>query len=243
MYQNNPYMPYMQGDMYPTKPEYMYSPNAYMPDYMTMNMPMPMSMPMAAPIMPMEYPTKPYYMEKMILKEKKCVKVPEVIGRNHCNVLLEQDIPFAPGYPAFEIKDITKVVTDLVLQVCKDKVLINGKLQKNINYKTLECCSKFNCNCTDINVSYGDVRHVHVAIPFNAYIEVPGARIGDSVEIEYAGVEDDCELDILMDPCYVKGCEAPVYKKVREKVIVKIDVKVLRPTQITVEPDCLNICP
>lgn len=251
MYPNNPYGPYMQGDMYSMpRPEYMYGAGNSMPEYMTMGMPManpmmnPMMNPMANPVMPMEYPSKPYYMEnKMPFKEKKCVKVPEVIGRNHCNLLLEQDIPFPPTHPAFEIKDVTKDVKDLILQVCRDKVLINGKLHKNINYKTLETCCKHPCHCEEIDIAYGDLRHAHVVIPFNAYIEVPGARPGDNVEIEFAGVEDDCELDILMDPCFVKGCEMPVYKKVREKVLVKIDLKVLRPVQVTIDPDLPNICP
>lgn len=242
MYQNNPYMPYMPADMCGNaKPEYMCGAGV-LPDYMTMGMPMNNNMPMPVPAIPMDY-NNSYYMDKMMIKEKKCVKVPEVIGRNHTCVLLEQEIPFAPGYPALEIKDITKEVKDLVLSVCKDKVLINGKLHKNINYKTLETTGKYTCSCNDIDIAYGDVRHVHVAIPFSAYVEVPCARPGDNVEIEFAGVEDNCELDILIDPCYVKGCDLPVFKKVREKVLVKIDLKVLRPCQITVDPECPNICP
>jgi hypothetical protein len=190
------------------------------------------------PMMPTGYMPQ-YFMEK----EKKCVKVPEVIGRNHCQILLETDIPFAPNYPALEIKDIMKDVKDLIMSVCTDKVLLNGKLHKNINYKTFDCTGRVKCHCEDLEVVYGDVRHVGIDIPFAGYIEVPGARSGDYVEVEFAGVEDACELDILKDPFYIRGCKYPVYRKLKEKVIVKIDVKVLRPVQITVEPDRKNICP
>lgn len=246
----NPNMPYMGGDMYnmPATAGYGQEEAAnqpYMPmTYPTMpamaNMPMAANMPMM-PMMPMMQANymMPYYMEK----EKKCVKVPEVIGRNHCQILLETEIPFAPGYPALDIKDIMKDVRDLVMSVCTDKVLINGKLHKNINYKTFDCTGRVKCHCEDLEVVYGDVRHVGIDIPFAGYIDIPGARPGDYVEVEFAGVEDACELDMLKDPCYVRGCKYPVYKKLKEKVIVKIDVKVLRPVQITVDPERKNICP
>ncbi len=267
MYYYNPYIPYRNepNEMNAApQAENPYGNEAYLPDYMSMGMPMsnmpmsnmpmsnmpmsnlpmsnlPMSMPMVSPMaMPMPY-VNSCFMEPM--KEKKCVKVPEVIGRNYCQILLEQEIPFAPNYPALEIKDIDKDVKDLILSVCKDKVLVNGKLHKNINYKTYDSSGCFKCGCEEYDVIFGDVRHVHVCIPFSGFIEVPGARPGDNIEIEYAGVEDLCELDILKDPCYVKGLAQPVFKKLKEKVIVKIEVKVLRPVQITVEPRKPNICP
>jgi len=221
MYYYNPYMynmPYMQNDMYthakndmytPTKKDCMCGAGQYMPEYMPMVM-------------------KPCHLDK------KCVKVPEIIGKNHCQVLIENEIPFAPCYPALEIKDITKEVKELIISVCKDKVLINGKLHKNINYKTFENVGKAKCHCEDLEVIYGDVKHVSVMLPFSAFIEIPCARPGDLVEVEYAGVEDCCELDILKCPCYVRNCKIPLYKMVKEKDVIKIAVKVLRPTQITV---------
>lgn len=244
MYNYNPYMPYMPGDMCdPSKKDYMYGADEYMPMGMPMNLPMnmPMSMPMNLPMnMPMGMPMgcmNPYF------KKEKCLKVPEVIGRNCCQILLETEIPFDPRCPALEIKDITKEVTELDLCICKDKVLVNGKLHKNINYKTLDTCGKVKCCCNELDLYYGDVKHVSVTIPFNGYINLPGARPGDKCEVEFAGVEDGCEEDVLIDHCYIKGFAPRVYKKVREKVIVKIDVKVLRHVQITVDPKMPNICP
>ena len=224
MYYYNPYMPFRPYDVNNgPKKDFTYDVEEYKTGYM-----------------PMSY-MKPFYMEKE--KNRMCVKVPEVIGKNYCQVLLETEIPFAPGYPAMEIKDILKEVKELIFSVCTDKVLVNGILHKNINYKTYENACKIKCNCDDIDVIYGNLKHVSVNLPFSSYIDIPGARQGDSVEVEFAGVEDCCELDMLKDPYFVKGCETPVYKKLKEKVIVKVEVKVLRPVQITVGPECPNICP
>ncbi|MCX8131802.1 MAG: DUF3794 domain-containing protein [Clostridia bacterium] len=175
-------------------------------------------------------------------KRVKCIKVPEVIGRNDCQVLLECVIPFPCNYPAVEIKDIMKEVRNLFIKVCKNKVLINGILHKNINYKTFEDYYKDKCDCS-YDTYYGSVKHIGVDIPFSCFIEVPGARPGDDYQVEFAGVEDDCEVDILEDP--IRVCDGGViaYKKVREKVIVKIDLKVLRHVQITIKPEHYNICP
>ncbi|WP_024832298.1 DUF3794 domain-containing protein [Ruminiclostridium josui] len=173
---------------------------------------------------------------------EKCIMVPEVIGRNICQTLVECVVPFPEQYPAVEIKDIQKEIRDIIVHVCKNKVLINGILHKNINYKTYEGKSDFYYACQRYDSFYGDVRHVAVNIPFACFIEIPGARPGDDYEIEYADVEDSCEIDILEDPIWQKGAVTQ-YRKLREKVIVKIDIKVLRNVQITVKPEKHNICP
>jgi hypothetical protein len=173
---------------------------------------------------------------------EKCIKVPEVIGRNSCQVLVECVIPFPEQYPAVEIKDIQKEVRDLIVHVCKNKVLINGILHKNVNYKTYEGNSDFYYCYQKYDSYYGDVRHVAANIPFACFIEIPGACPGDDFQIEFADVEDTCEVDILEDPCSEKG-HVKEYKKLREKVIIKIDLKVLRHVQITVKPEKCNICP
>ncbi|MCR4434627.1 MAG: DUF3794 domain-containing protein [Clostridiales bacterium] len=250
MYNDYPYMqPYMNNDMYGTgnydnmddaeNKDYMSNAEEYMPQYYMPSYYMPQKY-MPQSYMPMGY-MKTFPMETE--RYKKCVKVPEVIGKNSCQILLETEIPFPAGAPALEVKDIVKEVKELVLSVCKDKVLINGKLHKNINYKTLQSTGKIKCNCNDLDVAYGELKHVSIWIPFSGYMDVPGAMPGDTVEVEYAGAEDCCEIDILKDPCHIKGCEYPVYRKLKEKVIVKIEVKVLRPVQITVDPERPNICP
>lgn len=177
-------------------------------------------------------------------KERKiCIKVPEVIGRNDTEILVEAVIPFPPESPAVEIKDVQKEVRDIKIFICKNKVLINGVLHKNINFKTFEEHLENVCKCEDITGFFGDVRHVAVNIPFAGFIEVPGARAGDDFQVEFAGVEDMCEVDILEDPVILSKENIVAFKKVREKVIVKIDVKVLREVQITVKPEEFNICP
>lgn len=175
--------------------------------------------------------------------EKICIKVPEVIGRNRCQTLVESVIPFPSRYPAVEIKDIHKEVRNLIVHVCKDKVLINGILHKNINYKTFEGNMDYGLCDDKYDSFYGSVRHVAVNIPFACFIEIPGAQPGDDYQIEFAGVEECCEVDILEEPFPVSKLNVLAYKRLREKEIVKIDIKVLRPVQITIKPEHCNICP
>jgi len=188
-----------------------------------------------------KYDDKKYYEKKY--EKKICIKVPEVVGRNDTQILVEAVIPFPPEFPAVEIKDIKKEVRNLRIFVCKNKVLINGILHKNINYKTFEEKLENVCKCDSIDGFFGDVRHVAVNIPFAGFIEIPGARPGDDFQVEFAGVEDECEVDILEDPIEIfKDCVV-AFRQLREKVIVKIDLKVLREVQITVKPEECNICP
>jgi len=177
-------------------------------------------------------------------EEKICIKVPKVVGRNDTQILVEAVIPFPPEYPAVAIKDIQKEVKDLKIFVCNDKVLINGVLHKNINFKTFEDELEKVCKCEFIDVYFGNVMHVGADIPFAGFIEVPGAKKGDGFQVEFAGVEDCCEVDILEDPVCVKEDKSiTAFKRLREKVIIKIDLKVLREVQITVKPEECNICP
>lgn len=63
-----------------------------------------------------------------------------------------------------------------------DKVIINGRLIKNITYKTLK---ERDCH-SDLNRVCGDVRHCTVEIPFHLFVEVEGAKDCDICEVEDA---------------------------------------------------------
>lgn len=177
------------------------------------------------------------YEEICVKKPKKeySIKVPEVIGRNASEELLEIVIPFPRGAEAIEIVEVkTEVICDIV-EVVRDKVLINGRLHKNILYKTKEDSRYENRCCDDMKIVNGDVRHVSVWVPFSTFINIPGALPGDMYEIEYANADCDQSVDILMDPLPYCHDGITRYQKLREKTIVTIDVKVLRHTQIMID--------
>lgn len=219
MYNNYPYLQGLEDDnMYACN-----SCNAYKPHLDDM-----------CPSMLEE--TMPMYMHKPMNKDKKCVMVDEVIGTNTGDTLIECEIPFPAGCPALEIKDIMKSVVDLCIIVCKNKVLVNGKAHLNVNYKTYETCGKGKCECCDVDLSYGSVRHVAAMIPFKMIIDLPGARPGDAFEVVDAYIDEECFIQVLKDAIYSKETVMPVYRAVDVKVLVSVEVKVLRPVQIMIDP-------
>jgi len=150
------------------------------------------------------------------------IKVPVVINTGSAQILVVTEIPLTP--PAFEIKDIDK---EVIVEQCKaitDKVIINGILRKNINFKTFESEDTFD----NVSRVCGDVRHCTVEIPFSLYIDVPGAMEGDDCQIEDAFVEG--EKDELLNPT-----EQGTFETLLEKAVVKIEVKVTRTDQIDVQ--------
>lgn len=74
-----------------------------------------------------------------------------------------------------------------------DKVIINGRLVKNITFKTLK---ERDCH-HDLKRVCGDVRHCTVEIPFHLFVDVKGAQEGDDCEVIDAIVAG--EFDKLID--------------------------------------------
>lgn len=86
---------------------------------------------------------------------------------------------------------INEVNTDVTcdnLQAGTDVVIFNCTLQKDIKYKTLTLAATIPPNLTlgpeGGIVSLGDVVHTTVWINFSGAADVPGARPGDSVQLE-----------------------------------------------------------
>ncbi len=222
MYYNYPYLHSMEDDN-------LYTCNQYKPQPDDMCTSMPQE-------------TMPIHMAKLMNKEKKCVKVDEVIGTNTGDALIECEIPFPASCPALEMKDVIKHVTDLCITVCKNKVLCSGKCHLNVNYKTYEASGKGKLDCSDIELSYGSVRHVAALIPFKCVIDLPGARPGDAYEVVDAYVEEDCTVQMLKDATFMKESCMQVYKSIDIKVLCCVEVKVLRPCQIIIDPEKNGPC-
>jgi hypothetical protein len=165
---------------------------------------------------------------------KHIIEVPVVVGVNTAQILVVAEIPLTP--PAFKINEIHKLVEiDECVSVC-DKVIINGRLVKNITFKTLgERDSK-----SHLKRICGDLRHCTVEIPFHLFIDVKGAREGDLCVVEDAIVAG--EFDKLIDPICDK-----TFGKLLEKAVLKIRAKVVRMRNLKVDandvtPDKL-FCP
>lgn len=160
-----------------------------------------------------------------------CVSVPQVIGIGECETLVVTTIHFPE--PVFRIHDIIKKVTIDNCTVVTNKVILDGTLEKNISFKTMK---KDHCDDHGKRQVCGDLRHCTAFIPFECCIQVCGARPGDRCQIEFAGVEGEVDEPIHHD------CDGN-FKKLLEKTCIRVIVKVLRDTQITITPNFPSVCP
>ena len=151
------------------------------------------------------------------------IKVPVVVGTGTAQVLVVTEIPLSP--PAFALNEVDKEVRIEQCEVITGKVIINGILHKVIQYKTKENVDLIH----GVKRVCGNVRHCTVDIPFHLFIVVPGALPGDECHVEDAFVEG--EKDELLDQ------HDDCFKKLLEKAVVRVDIKVTRSEQIHVEEE------
>lgn len=182
---------------------------------------------------------------------KKTLQVPVIIGKGEKQHLVVKEVRISPpSPPIFRIKDVDKEVvitqTKLVPSVVYDapagpgsipcwwsKVIINGFIDKNVNYKTIT-----DYTCEDVN---GPLFHFTTRVHFSTFIEIKSYEPvfeTDKVEILSAVVEG--EKEDLLDPNHVPK-DAPewavTYNKLLEKILVRITAKVIRIEDVTVQPD------
>ncbi len=189
------------------------------------------------------------------IPQKKTLQVPVKIGWGEKQELVVKEFTISPpSPPIFRIKDVDKEVvitqTKLVptvkyidpaedLDGCVpcwwwSKVIINGYIDKNVNYKTIT-----DFTSEDVN---GPLYHFTTRVPFSTFIEMKSkepVKETDKVEILSAVVEG--EKDDLLDPNPV-AANAPewaiTYNELLEKILIRITAKIVRIEEVTVQPDC-----
>lgn len=175
---------------------------------------------------------------------KKLIQVSKVVGFGEKQEFVVRELTISPPSPAvFRIKDIDKIVviTDLKLvpltmdnygsKGCdkfRAKVIINGFVDKNINYKTITDFTE-----TDVN---GPLFHFTTRVEFATFVEVVATepiKETDNVEILSAVVEG--EKDELLNPNPVpEGAPswAVTFNSILEKMIIDIKLKVTRSDHV-----------
>lgn len=156
-----------------------------------------------------------------------------------------------PSPPIFRIKDVDKEVVITQMKLIPTiiynsplnnetpwyfwgKVIINGYVDKNVNYKTITDYTPYDVN--------GPVYHFTTRAHFSTFIEVRSDEPileTDRVELLSAIVEG--EKEDLLDPNPVpEGAPswAVTYNRLLEKILVRIEVKTVRTEDVTVQPDC-----
>lgn len=148
------------------------------------------------------------------------IKTEVVVGEATTQVLvIKEQIHFDPPLYRVVQEDLTVEISDCL--VCADKVIFNGKLVKNIVYKAGK---------TETEVS-GAVRWVEIEVPFAGFVEVPGAKVGDRCQIEFAGAKD---CNFLLPTKTVSYGDTELVEEAMQKTIVDVSVKVVRTEQIEV---------
>lgn len=169
------------------------------------------------------------------------VQVPAVVARATTQILAEAVVPFPSQFPAKEIVQVIKRVKDLIITICADKVLINGVLDVNVVYKTLEGNYSYRHGGYDPEATFGDVKQIGFDIPFAGFTDAPGAEPGDDYIVNFAGVENECQIEILEDKIVCPG-RPDTFRKVRVKAIVLVDLSVIRNILVPIR-DLENITP
>lgn len=149
-------------------------------------------------------------------------EVAQVVGSGSVQQLNCQFIHL--GKPAEEIKEIRKtVIIDNCMPVF-DKVIIDGRLRKDIMFK--EAYQGFPIpgsvrSCSGTQTIMGNIADVDIDISFNALISVPGARPDDRCVVLQAFVEGEKEeaADIQQNGTFMS---------LIDKSIIFICVKVVR---------------
>lgn len=187
-------------------------------------------------------------------KKSVTIVAPIEVGSGESQVLVVTEIPLRP--PAQRIVEIFREVEITSCKAIKGKVIINGELHKTIFYLT-ECggvggassgsCSpsfpkKPNHNnhhhhgegCGDSHmqcrIRSTDVKGVCVDVPFAMFIEVPGAREGDTCVIDKAIVEGSKEEELRVQ-------EDGSFGALLEKTVIKVVAKVVRQKDISIKPE------
>lgn len=180
-------------------------------------------------------------------KPKKTLQVPVIIGFGEKQELVVKELTIAPpSPPVFRIINIDKevTITNFELIPISDvddgepcwgaKVIIDGFVDKNINYKTIEDFTADSVN--------GPVFQFTTRVDFATFVEVKAKEpilATDQVEILSAFVEG--EKNELLNPNAVPvGAPsfAVTFNTILEKMIIKIKLKVVRIEHISLKQSC-----
>lgn len=192
-----------------------------------------------------------YDSERFKPTRKKKIEVEEVVDIGAAETITEVCVPLRP--PAFEVVTdlITKEVIFDVLVASKGKVFVNGRIIKDVPYKT-KARTTFP-DCPNVSkATYGDIRHVTLEIPFALCIDVPKAKKGDKVVVldwEVTQVDIPNHTNCIPNSCVAKcepfakrfdTCFKRPFCSLTEKDCIWVKVKVVK--DVIIEVPCREHC-
>lgn len=152
--------------------------------------------------------------------------LPILMGEGEGQVLEEVEVTFPS--PAVEIDEPTKRVEVTRCEVIPGKVIVIGRVIKNIPFKTRGNETTVpGDGGRRVRVVSGDVRHLTLFIPFKLFIEIPGAMPGDTCEVTQACIRG--EVDTLMD-----DNNDGLFERLVETIDIDVQVRVVRDQVVNV---------
>ncbi|HYG58300.1 MAG TPA: SPOCS domain-containing protein [Symbiobacteriaceae bacterium] len=152
--------------------------------------------------------------------------LPLLVGEDSGQVLEDVEVTFPS--PAVEIEEPSKRVEIERCETIPGKVIIVGRVVKNIPFKTASSSGFLPGENPRVRIVCGDLRHCTLYIPFRLFIEIPGTREGDNCEIVEACVLG--EVDTLLDD---NG--DGLFERLRETIDIHVRVRVTRDTVVNVK--------
>lgn len=144
-----------------------------------------------------------------------------VTGTGSRQVLVENECTLDP--PAQKIQEIQARVEDLTTEIILNKVLVTGTLHKQIFY-----------------VGPDDVvHHQGEDVKFTTFVDLPGAKPGDSAtvipRVEHVSWQLDGEVEVedTYDP-YTDTSEVELWESLHQKTIIELVVRVAEDQEIRV---------
>ncbi|HEY3368993.1 MAG TPA: hypothetical protein VGK74_28375 [Symbiobacteriaceae bacterium] len=151
--------------------------------------------------------------------------LPLFVGEGSGQVLEDVEVTFPTQ--ALEIETPTKRVEVTRCEVIPGKVIIVGRVIKNIPFKTAASESTIGDGRRPIRIVCGDIRHCTAFIPFRLFIPIEGAMVGDRCHVVEACVLG--EVDTLVD-CNDDG----LFERLIETLDIHVTVRVTRDGVVNV---------
>lgn len=121
--------------------------------------------------------------------------LPLLVGEDSGQTLEDIEVMFPE--PAVEIEEPEKRVVIERCEAIPGKVIVVGRVIKNIPFKTRRTEERLPGDGRRVRVVCGDLRHCTLFIPFKLFIEIPGTQEGDICTVTEACVLG--EIDTLFD--------------------------------------------
>lgn len=148
-----------------------------------------------------------------------------LVGEGEGQVLEDIEIKFPEK--VIEIQEPEKKVEIERCVVIPGKVIVIGRVIKNIKFKTRCEETLLPGDGRRTRVVCGDVRHCTAFIPFKLFIEIPGAAPGDECIVVEACVPG--EIDTLVD-----DTGDGLFDRLVETIDIRVVVRVVRDTVVKV---------